>query len=199
MQIGPYNSQEMVLCSADAGPGSQRNYPEQAKDFFPGAKWVGALRNAADNLSCDFLILTTQHGLVEPHQIITPYDMHIHDYRQEVTEKWHETIPLIIRGSRYRLMIFYSGGCPRDEMIEIMWPILNENRVALLTFGRPNMFDIGKVDKIWRLLMKGTTEEEIKSILKKPERFKLYTVDDLATKDETGDMDYIDLEDILDA
>ena len=182
MQIGPYHSHEMVLCSADAGPDSQRDLPGQAQFFFPKGKWVGTLRNVADRLSCDFLILTTQHGLVEPHQIIAPYDLHINHYRQEVTEKWIATIPPLMQGARYKLIIFYAGGCPRDEMIEIMLPILKQHGVALLTFGRPNMFDSDKIDDIWSMLMRGTTDEEIMSILKIPERFRYYPIDDIVIK-----------------
>jgi hypothetical protein len=74
-------------------------------------------------------------------------------------------------------MIFYAGGCPRDEMIEVALPILNQHGVALLTFGRPNMFDVDKIEAIWGMLMKGTTDEEIRSILNLPERFRYYPVD----------------------
>jgi hypothetical protein len=180
MPIGPYHSHEMVVCSADAGPSSQRNNPDQAQYFFPGAKWVGALRNAARRLHCDFLILTTQYGLVEPHKIITPYDLHIKQHRQAVGDIWLETVPALMQGAQYRLMIFYSGGCPRDEMIEVMLPILMQQQIALLTFGKPNMFDIGKLDTIWEMLMRGTTAEEIMAILRAPDRFKYYPVDDIA-------------------
>jgi len=179
MPIGPYHSNEMVLCSADAGPRSQKNNSAQAQYFFPGAKWVGALRNASERLHCDFLILTTQHGLVEPHQIIAPYDLHINEHRQTVESNWLQTIPALMQNAQYRLMIFYAGGCPRDEMIEVMLPILMHQQIALLSFGRPNMFDVGKVDTIWGMLIGGTTAEEIKAILRVPERFKYYPVDDI--------------------
>jgi hypothetical protein len=151
--------------------------PSQAQDFYPKGKWVGALRNTSERLSCDFLILTTQHGLVEPHQTITPYNLHIKEHRQKVTEKWMETIPPLMKGAKYKLMIFYAGGCP-DEMVEVALPILRQQQVSLLTFGRPNMFDVDKIEPIWTLLMNGTTGEEIKSILKMPERFRYYSVDD---------------------
>ena len=74
-------------------------------------------------------------------------------------------------------MVFYAGGCPRDEMLEVMWPVLKQQGVALLTFGRSNMFDITKVKRIWSMLRKGTTDEKIKSILRVPERFRYYPVD----------------------
>lgn len=180
MPIGPYHSHEIVLCSADAGPRSQRSQSDQAQFFFPGAKWVGTFRNAAGRLHGDFLILTTQHGLIEPHRIITPYDLHINQHRQAVRDIWLETVPALIQGAQYRLMIFYAGGCPRDEMIEVMLPILMQQQIALLTFGKPNMFDIGKIDTIWGMLMRGTTAKEIMAILRVPERFKYYPVDDIA-------------------
>jgi hypothetical protein len=170
----------MVLCSADASPRAQKVEPGQAQDFYPRGKWVGAIRNTAARLTCDFLILTTKHGLVEPHQIITPYDLHINEYRQEVTKIWMETIPSLIQGAHYKLMIFYAGGCP-DETVEVALPILKQMGVALLTFGKPNMFDVNKVEPIWSMLMNGTTDEEIKSVLKVPDRFRYYPVDNLLT------------------
>lgn len=181
MPIGPYHSHQIVLCSADAGPKSQRKNPGQAQFFFPGGKWVGTFRNAAERLHCDFLILTTQHGLVEPHKIISPYDLHINQHRQAVQDIWLETIPALFQGARYRLMVFYAGGCPRDEMIEVMLPILRHQGIALLTFGKPNMFDVDKLDTIWGMLMRGTTSEEIIGILNVPERFKYYPVDDIVS------------------
>jgi len=123
------------------------------------------------------LILTTQYGLVEPHRIISPYDLHINQHRQAVKDNWLKTIPALI--AQYRLMIFYAGGCPRDEMIDVMLPILRQQGVALLTFGLANMFDVNKVDTIWDMLIRGTTAEEIKPILKKPKRFGYYPVDDI--------------------
>ena len=58
--IGPFLRDRIALCSADAGPGSQRDYPCKAGYFFPGGKWVGAVRNAAERLRCDFYILLTR-------------------------------------------------------------------------------------------------------------------------------------------
>jgi hypothetical protein len=137
------------------------------------------LRNASERLRCDFVILTTQHGLVEPHQVIYPYDLHINHHRQAVTEKWHATIPALMTGHEYKLMIFYAGGCPRDEMIAAMFPILQQQRISLLTFGRPNMYDVDKIDTIKDMLIRGTTDDEIKSILRVPERFEYYPVGDI--------------------
>jgi hypothetical protein len=42
------------------------------------------------------------------------------------------------------------------------------------------MFDVDKVEIIWGMLMKGTTDEEIKSVLKVPDRFRYYPIDDLS-------------------
>jgi hypothetical protein len=95
-KIGPYNIHEIVLCSADASPTAQKNNPDQAQYFFPKAKWVGALRNTADRLSCDFFIITTAHGMVDPTQIISPYDMHINKYPTEVEANWQTTIPAMV-------------------------------------------------------------------------------------------------------
>lgn len=128
IELGPYNIHEIVLCSADASPTAQKEKPDQAQYFFPGAKWVGALRNAANRLSCDFFIITTAHGMVNPTQIISPYDMHINEYPEEVEEKWRVTIPAMMGSGRYKLMIFYAGGCPRDEMLSVMLPILSKQR-----------------------------------------------------------------------
>jgi len=179
MPIGPYHTHEIVLCSADAGPRCQRSQSDQAQFFFPKAKWVGAFRNAAERLYCDFLILTTQHGLVEPHRKITPYDLHINQHHQAVQDNWLETIPALMQGAQYKLMVFYASGCPRDEMIEVMLPILRQQGIALLTFGRPYMYDVDKIDTIWGMLMRGTTAEEIVAILGVPERFEYYPVDDI--------------------
>jgi hypothetical protein len=69
-------------------------------------------------------------------------------------------------------MVFYAGGCPRDEMLNVMLPILNKQGIDLLTFGKPNMFDVGQLDQVVQLLISGTSISDIKSLLKVPDRLK---------------------------
>lgn len=172
--IGPYPIDRIVLCSADAGPRSQRNEAREAAYFFPGAKWVGAVRNAADRLNCRFVILTAAHGLVDPNAIITPYDMHIVGHEEQLQEIWMRTIPALMGNNQYDVMIFYAGGCPRDEIIKIMLPILHQNNIDLLTFGRPNMFDIDKIDTIVNNLTVGIPINELRAILRLPDRILFF-------------------------
>jgi hypothetical protein len=80
----------------------------------------------------------------------------------------------MVGSGRYKLMVFYAGGCPRDEMLNVMLPILAENKIDLLTFGKPNMFDVGKIEQVVHLLVNGTSISEIKSLLKVPGRLKFY-------------------------
>jgi hypothetical protein len=98
--------------------------------------------------------------------------MHINEYPEEVGTKWRVTIPAMVGSGRYKLMIFYAGGCPRDEMLSAMFPILTENKIDLLTFGRPNMYDVNKIKNIFQMLIDGTSTSEIKNILKVPDRLK---------------------------
>jgi hypothetical protein len=172
--IGPYDLSRIVMCSADANPHSQRTYADSAENFFPGAKWVGAVRNVAEKIGCRFVVLTTAHGLVDPHDTITPYDMHISKYRRDVTAKWEETFPARLRAGAYDLMVFYAGGCPRDEMVDVMLPILRDLHIDLLTFGRPNMFDAGKIQKVVEAVIDGTTSDELKNMLKVRDRLAFW-------------------------
>jgi hypothetical protein len=190
-EIGPYSKDEILLCSADAGPDCQRKEPRQAQYFFPGAKWVGATRNSADYLNCDFFIITTGHGLVHSNQEISPYDMHIKEYSNEVEAKWRSTIPAILGTGKYKVMIFYAGGCPRDEMLEVMLPILGEHGIDLLTFGRPNMFDVNKIENVYEMLVKGTSIPEIKQILKVPDRLRFYRGQKSKSSPDCSDMSTI--------
>jgi hypothetical protein len=174
--IGPFLINRIVLCSADASPQAQRNQPGPAAFFFPGGKWVGHLRNVASDLNCRFVILTTGHGLKDKDDIVEPFDRHIDNYPEEVDYQWRNTIPNLIGGSLYDLMIFYSGGCPREPYVEHLRPILHSLGISLLTFGRPNMFDIGKTKKMVELLTEGATCQNIRAILRCPDRFAFYPV-----------------------
>jgi len=172
--LGPIKKEQLILCSADASPNSQRKYPYSAADFFPNGKWVGALRNSAHTLGCKFVILTTGHGLVEPGDIISPYDVAIESYPDKVRALWESTIPHVLEKHKNSLMIFYSGGCPRELYIKIAVPILRTLGISLLSFGRPNMYDVDKIEKCSQMLFRGTSLEEIASILGVPERLKFY-------------------------
>jgi len=172
--IGPFARDRIVLCSADAGPSSQKNTPDQAAYFFPQAVWVGALRNAAERLRCRLVILTTGHGMVNPTDVIQPYDMHIREYPKQVKRNWLKTIPHCLQNNRCDILVFYAGGCPRKPMVELMLPILQKINISLLTFGRPYMYDFDKIDELVDALVSGTTVDELKSILRLPERFEYY-------------------------
>lgn len=167
--IGPYRMERIALCSADAGPGAQRKERSEAGRFFPGAKWVGTVRNAGKRLGRDMFILTTGHGLVRPTDKITPYDQHINRHPQKVASIWRKTVPRHFDRDRYDLVLFYAGGCPRDSYLKLLLPILAEVDLPLLTFGRPAMFDSGKLDEVVTALSAGTSLEKLKALLKKPE------------------------------
>lgn len=172
--LGPIPRDKIVLCSADAGPGSQRTTPDKAKYFFVGAPWVGAIRNSAERLGCNFVILTTGHGLVNSDDIIAPYDVHIQDYTQQVSLNWRRTILLLLGNSINSVMLFYAGGCPRDQYIELLLPILQRLGISLISFGRPNMYDIDKVETFVEMLTRGTSPDTFASTLNHPERFEFY-------------------------
>ena len=172
--IGPFQLEKILLCSADASPNSQRKNACEAAYFFPKAKWVGAIRNVSNQLGCDFVILTTGHGLVNPNDIIAPFDLHIEQDVEAVRQKWKKTISELLRSTEYEVMVFYSGGCPRDRYIELLKPILHALGISLITFGKPNMYDVGKTTDIVELLNRGTVFPEIASILKLPERLEYY-------------------------
>ena len=175
--IGPFERSEIILCSADAGPGAQqqeKEVPREAEYLFPGAKWVRAIGNSARRQNCRFVILTTAHGMVNPDDSIKPYDLHVEAHQEMILGKWRETIPALLDGKGYKLLVFYSGGCPRDSMMEIMTPILNDMGINVLSFGRPNMWDVGKTDSIVELLQEGTSLCNLRSLLKVPERLVYY-------------------------
>ena len=173
--IGPYHINRIVLCSADASPRSQRRNNDQAQYFFPEAKWVGTVRNAAMRLHCRFVILTTAHGMVSPEEEISPYDMHIREHKDQVRQNWSQTIPVLIGNNQYDILVFYAGGCPIDEMVKVMLPILQLNNIDLIAFGRPNMFDVNKIDNVIEFLIRGTSLNEIRSILRFPDRLLFYS------------------------
>lgn len=175
MEIGPYSRDRIVLCSADASPErSQRQEPGYAGHFFPGAKWVGRMRNAASNLRCKFVILTTAHGMVGEFDTISPYDLHIYADTAKVERNWRRTIPLLIGNGQYDLLLFYAGGCPKEAYLEALKPILHENQISLLTFGRANVCDMGRVEDIVELLTTGTDLDQLRSILKYPQYLEFH-------------------------
>lgn len=170
----PIQGERLILCSADAGPNAQRNEAGQAGYFFQNAPWVGAVRNCAERLQCRFVILTTGHGLVESDTIITPYDLHIEQYPDEVCNRWQETIPLVLGNNRNCLILFYAGGCPREPYLNMFLPILRQLGISLLTFGQANMRDVDQIENCAGMLFEGTTLGEIAQILQQPNRLEFY-------------------------
>ena len=172
--LGPYQGGRIVLCSGDASPRSQRNIPGEAGYFYPGAKWVGATRNSSERLNCRFVIFAGPYGLVDPWEIIAPYDVpgHTEEEQTMIRDNLSRTIPQLIGQNRYDVFVLYAGANPRDIIIEMMWPILEHNGIDLITFGKPNTADVGKLDNVVALLIRGTTLNELRTILRYPERLK---------------------------
>lgn len=167
--IGPYPRTRIVLCSADASPKSQLKEKGKAAHFFPGAKWVGAVRNAARDLECRFVILTSAHGMVNPDDEISPYDLKAEDDEQKVAEIWRNTVPQILGRDNYSLLLFYAGGVPIKDYMKLFLPILRDLKIDFITFGRPNMYDSGKIKDMDEMLEKGSSIDKLKCILKYPE------------------------------
>ena len=176
VRLGPYPIDRIVLCSADAGPKSQSDNSAEARYFFTRASWVGAVRNTAEDLGCKFVILTTAHGMVNSEDMINPYDTHIGTYRSEVDAQWQQTIPHVLGTHQYGLIVFYAGGCPRDLYLDLLMPILRNAGISLITFGKPNMYDVGKLEEFTKLIVKGTTIKELESILKYPDELEFIPV-----------------------
>ena len=177
--IGPYRRDRIVLCSADAHPKSQRQAPCEAQCFFPGGKWVGALRNAAGRLGCEYVILTTGRGMVNRDEIIGPYDVPIESHQAQVRRRWEATVPPLLGSNRFDILVFYAGGCPRDLYLKLLAPILGHLKMDLITFGRPNMFDVAKIEPVVHMLERGTSCAEIRSVLKHPERLLIIPHNDV--------------------
>ncbi len=172
--IGPYLRERIVLCSGDASPRSQQDRPGLAGNFFPGGKWVGATRNSAERLDCRFLIFAGPYGLIDPCTIIAPYDVpgHTEEEQRMLRDRLALTIPCLIGNGRYDLVVLYAGANPRDIIIDMMWPILEQNDLDLITFGKPSMWDVGKLVDVVVLLINGTSLNELSSILKCPDRLE---------------------------
>ncbi|HNQ64876.1 MAG TPA: hypothetical protein PK842_03925 [Smithella sp.] len=172
--IGPYQLNRIILCSADASPASQKKDKYKAEYFFPSAKWVGAVRNVASDLGCKFVILTTKHGLVNPSDDIDHYDLEIKGNENIINEKWQDTTSRLIRRGQYDILVFYAGGCPRDEYLRILSPILKNLEIDLLTFGKPNMGDAGKIKDIVESLGEEASIDTLKKKLKFPDRLLFF-------------------------
>ncbi len=166
LSIGPYSPDKILLCSTDAGPNSQGSTPTEAGYFFPKAVWVGAVRNVADSKGCRFVVLTTGHGMVNGHDVVHPYDVHISPNKGRVNQLWQQTVPPIAKGYEKGIMVFYSGGCPQDKYLELLAPIMRSCKVPLLAFGKPQVCDNGKTTRVVNMLIRGTTVSEIKTILR---------------------------------
>lgn len=169
--IGPYRPDRIVLCSADAGPSSHANEEREAGLFFK-APWVGTVRNAAHYLSRRFVILTTAYGMINPDKRIRPYDLKAENNKEEVTEIWRDTVPQLLGNNEYDLIVFYPGGCRIEPYIDLFVPILRDMKIDFITFGKPMMFDGGKIGSMVKKLEQGSSMDELKAILKRPERLQ---------------------------
>jgi hypothetical protein len=172
--LGPYDRETIILCSADASPNSQSDHSCAAEFFFPKAKWVGAIRNIAKIMDCKFTILTTKHGMVHPDDIIDKYDLEINGNENEIRTIWSNSIKNVLADGRYKLIVFYAGGCPRDQYLRILEPIFKEHKIDILTIGKPNMCDVGKVSDMVSMLANRVSIDQLKSVLEYPDRLLFF-------------------------
>ena len=112
--------------------------------------------------------------MVTRDELIEPYDLPISRNIKEVTDKWEETFKNVLGENNYDIALCYLGGCPRNPGLPIKVGIFNSMNISVIKFGRPNMFDIGKIDNVVHLLTQGTSIDEIHSILDYPEYLEFF-------------------------
>jgi hypothetical protein len=170
--IGPYARERIVLCSADASPHSQLSVPAAAEDLFPGATFVRAMGNAARRLRCRFVIFAAPYGVVSPLKIIEPFDIHgtTEEERASIREQCHRSVPQLLGGGRYDAVVLYCGAVPRDIVLDTLGLVVTDNGLDLITFGKPNTWDLGKINEIVAGIMAGSYMSDLRSCLKAPDR-----------------------------
>ncbi len=77
--------------------------------------------------------------------------------------------PAILVRNHYDIMVFYGGGVPKKIYSELLFPLLRSLKIDFLTFGRPMMFDVGKVVEIVEEVKMGTFFAKLQKILRCPE------------------------------
>lgn len=170
-QIGPYPLDRIVLCSADAGPGAQRDTAARAEHLFPNTPWIVAPKAVAEDLNCRFVILTRAYGVVDADDIIWPYDLDLYGYhrnRDLMQSIWRTMIPRKLSSEQCHIVVFYTGGVRDDDYVPVLKSILNDLGIDLFKFGRPQIWDIGNIRPVVELLMRGTSRDEIRDILNAP-------------------------------
>lgn len=171
--IGPYARERIVLCSADASPRAQLRFPGPAEDFFPGGTWVRAMGNAARRLRCRFVIFAAPYGVVNPLEIIEPFDIHgtTEEERALIRQQCRMTVPQLLGGGRYDVVVLYNGAVPRDIILDTLGEALLECKLDIITFGKPNTWDLGKIDDVVEGITEGARMSDLRGGLKAPDRF----------------------------
>ncbi|MDE3016768.1 MAG: hypothetical protein KGI29_07635 [Pseudomonadota bacterium] len=94
--------------------GQKRTTPAPAKDLYI-SDWFKKARHYAENAGYPWFILSAEYGLVDPHQVISPYEKTLNtmpvvtrrQWAQKVGAQLDKTMPQLKRavflaGSRYR-------------------------------------------------------------------------------------------------
>lgn len=91
-----------------------------------------------------------------------------------VDMNWIKTIPRVLSRDECEVLVLYTGGCPQKLYIAMLRPKLRTQKIALLAFGKPNMGDAGKIEKIVQMLTMGTSVAELKDMVKYREYLDFY-------------------------
>jgi hypothetical protein len=105
-----------------------------------------------------------------PHDIISTYDLKVENNKKEVSEIWRNKVPQILGSNNYDVLLFYTGAVPREPYMELFLPILLDLKIDFIILGWPMMRDSGKIKVVAEMLEKGSSMNELKSILKYPEK-----------------------------
>ena len=57
-------------------------------------------------------------------------------------------------------MVFYSGGCPREKYLDVLKPTLSTIGLSLITFGKLNMCDAGKIERLVTMILHGASLDQ---------------------------------------
>lgn len=81
----------LVACTKSKLP-----YPAPAADLFCSA-WFKKARSYVESQGGRWLILSAKHGVIEPHRVVEPYDVFLHDRPIRERRDWSDAAFLAIR------------------------------------------------------------------------------------------------------
>jgi hypothetical protein len=112
--VGESGTVYLISCVSE-----KRSAPTPAKDLYT-SPWFKKARDYTERAGCPWFILSAEHGLISPNQVVAPYEKTLNTMRIAERRKWAERVSSQLKevSPEMERAVFLAGQRYREFLVD---------------------------------------------------------------------------------